>query len=110
MVSAQQPPWRELLFASCDKHYFSSAKAPEGMKAPLTVQQMMPEGGTLAYLIRLHGHQILALGGNNYIEGEIEGLEPDVVLVDAGPNQSRYKALELLPALRRTTQACSRWR
>ena len=45
------------------KHYFSSAKAPEGMKAPLTVRQMMPEGGTLAYLIRLHDHQILAFGG-----------------------------------------------
>ena len=69
------------------KHYFSSAKAPEGMKAPLTLQQMMPEGGTLAYLIRFQGHRILAFGGNNYIEREIEGLEPDVVLVGAGPSR-----------------------
>jgi L-ascorbate metabolism protein UlaG (beta-lactamase superfamily) len=66
------------------KRYFSSEKAPEGMKAPLTLQQMHPEGGTLAYLIRFHGHQILAFGGMNYIEREIEGLEPDVVLVGAG--------------------------
>jgi len=55
------------------KHYFSSEKAPEGMKAPLTLRQMHPEGSTLAFLIRFHGHQILAFGGMNYIEREIEG-------------------------------------
>jgi L-ascorbate metabolism protein UlaG (beta-lactamase superfamily) len=65
------------------KHYFSSATAPAGMKAPLTLGQMHPEGGTLAYFIRLDGHQILAFGGNNYIEREIEGLKPDAVLVGA---------------------------
>jgi len=69
------------------KHYFSSEKAPEGMKAPLTLRQMHPEGGTLAYLIRFHGHQILAFGGMNYIEREIEGLEPDVVLVGAAASR-----------------------
>ncbi len=69
------------------KHYFSSEKAPEGMKAPLTLRQMHPEGGTLAFLIRFHGHQILAFGGMNYIEREIEGLEPDVVLVGAAASR-----------------------
>ena len=54
------------------------------MKAPLTLEQIHPEGGTLAYLIRFHGHQILAFGGMNYIEREIAGLNPDVVLVGAG--------------------------
>ena len=34
------------------KRYFSSATAPAGMKAPLTLEQIHPEGGTLAYLIR----------------------------------------------------------
>ena len=58
-------------------------KAPEGMKAPLTLRQMHPEGGTLGYLIRFHSHQILVFGGMNYIEREIEGLQPDVVLVGA---------------------------
>jgi L-ascorbate metabolism protein UlaG (beta-lactamase superfamily) len=73
------------------KHYFSSEKAPEGMKAPLTLRQIHPEGGTLAYLIRFHGHQILAFGGMNYIEREIEGLEPDVVLVGAaGSRKENY--------------------
>ena len=66
------------------KHYFSSMTAPPGMKAPLTLEQIHPEGGTLAYLVRFHGHQILAFGGMNYIEREIEGLRPDVALVGAG--------------------------
>src|SRR5215472_4243446 len=65
------------------KHYFSSATAHEGMKAPLTFKQISPEGGTLAYLVRLHGHQILVFGGMNYIEREMQGLKPDVVLVGA---------------------------
>lgn len=69
------------------KHYFSSEIAPAGIKAPLTLQQMHPEGGTLAYLIRFHGHQILVFGGMNYIEREIEGLEPDVVLVGAASSR-----------------------
>lgn len=69
------------------KHYFSSATAPAGMKAPLTLEQIHPEGGTLAYLIRFPDHQILAFGGNNYIEREITGLEPDVVLMGAGASR-----------------------
>jgi L-ascorbate metabolism protein UlaG (beta-lactamase superfamily) len=69
------------------KHYFSSATAPPGMKAPLTLEQIHPEGGTLAYLIRFPEHQILVFGGMNYIEREIGGLEPDVVLVGAGASR-----------------------
>jgi L-ascorbate metabolism protein UlaG (beta-lactamase superfamily) len=69
------------------KHYFSSATAPAGMKAPLTLEQMHPEGGTLAYLVRLDGHQILAFGGMNYIERELAGLEPDVALVGAAASR-----------------------
>ena len=65
------------------KHYFSSSVASAGMKAPLTLEQIHPEGGTLAYLIRFDGHQILVFGGNNYIEREMAGLEPDVVLLGA---------------------------
>ena len=69
------------------KHYFSSETAPAGMKAPLTLLQMHPEGGTLAFLIRFQGHRILVFGGMNYIEREIEGLEPDVVLVGASASR-----------------------
>lgn len=69
------------------KHYFSSQSASPGMKAPLTLQQIHPEGGTLAYLIRIGAHEILAFGGMNYIERELDGLRPDVALV--GANASR---------------------
>jgi L-ascorbate metabolism protein UlaG (beta-lactamase superfamily) len=69
------------------KHYFSSASAPAGMKAPLTLEQIHPEGGTLAYLIRFHSHQILAFGGMNFIEREMVGLEPDVALIGAGASR-----------------------
>jgi L-ascorbate metabolism protein UlaG (beta-lactamase superfamily) len=69
------------------KHYFSSNTAPAGLKAPLTLEQIHPEGGTLAYLIRFRGHQILAFGGMNYIEREIVGLEPDVALIGAGASR-----------------------
>jgi CBS domain-containing protein len=57
------------------------------MKAPLTLEQIHPEGGTLAYLIRFQGHQILAFGGMNYIEREIVGLKPDVALIGAGASR-----------------------
>jgi L-ascorbate metabolism protein UlaG (beta-lactamase superfamily) len=70
------------------KHYFSSAVAPAGMKAPLTLEQIHPEGGTLAYLVRIGGHQILVFGGNNYIEREIAGLKPDVALIGAGSSRN----------------------
>jgi L-ascorbate metabolism protein UlaG (beta-lactamase superfamily) len=69
------------------KHYFSFAAAPAGMKVPLTLEQIHPEGGTLAYLLRFHDHQILAFGGMNYIEREIVGLEPDVALIGAGASR-----------------------
>src|SRR5215471_9049196 len=69
------------------KHYFSSVTAPAGLKAPLTLEQIHPEGGTLIYLIRFHGHQILAFGGMNYIERELTGLEPDVALIGAGASR-----------------------
>lgn len=84
------------------KHYFSSETAPTGMKAPLTLRQMHPEGGTLAYLVRFHGHQILAFGGMNYIEREMQGLKPDVVLV--GASGSRKEIYDYCGRLMRALQ------
>jgi L-ascorbate metabolism protein UlaG (beta-lactamase superfamily) len=65
------------------KHYFSSETAPPNLKAPLTLRQIHPEGGTLAYLVRIGGHRILVFGGMNYVERELVGLQPDVALVGA---------------------------
>jgi L-ascorbate metabolism protein UlaG (beta-lactamase superfamily) len=69
------------------KHYYSSAIAPAGMTAPLTLRQIHPEGGTLAYLIRLPNCQILAFGSMNYVEREIQGLKPDVLIAGAGTSR-----------------------
>ena len=81
------------------KHYFSSQAAPPGMKAPLTLQQLHPEGGTLAYLIRIGTHEILAFGGMNYLERELDGLRPDVALV--GANASRRENFDYCGRLMR---------
>jgi len=45
------------------------------------------EGGTLAYLIRIGGRQILVFGSMNFIEREVEGLRPDVALIGAMPER-----------------------
>jgi hypothetical protein len=41
------------------------------------------EGGTLAYLFRLAGYQILWFGSMNYIEREVQGLRPDAAVIAA---------------------------
>lgn len=66
-----------------DRHYFDSDTVPKTVKAPMRLGEFA-EGGTLAYLLRLGGHQILMFGSMNFIEREVEGLRPDVVLVAAG--------------------------
>jgi L-ascorbate metabolism protein UlaG (beta-lactamase superfamily) len=59
---------------------------PIDVKAPLHLNQFA-EGGTLAYLIRIGGRQILVFGSMNYIEREVEGLRPDVALIGAMPER-----------------------
>jgi L-ascorbate metabolism protein UlaG (beta-lactamase superfamily) len=62
------------------------ATMPAELKAPLHVGDFA-EGGTLAYLIRIGGREILAFGSMNYIEREVEGLRPDVALIGAMPER-----------------------
>lgn len=72
------------------KHYFNGSMAgdaPSGLKAPLKFGNFV-EGGSVAYLLRLAGHQVLIMGSMNYIEREMEGLRPDIALVGAN-NQRR---------------------
>jgi L-ascorbate metabolism protein UlaG (beta-lactamase superfamily) len=59
---------------------------PLDVAAPLHLNQFA-EGGTLAYLIRIGGRQILVFGSMNYIEREVEGLRPDVALIGAMPER-----------------------
>ncbi len=76
-----------------DKRYFNNGRgiagtAPRGLKAPLTRRDYQ-EGGSFAYLIRIGGHEVLAMGSMNYLEREMEGLRPDVALV--GANSQRLE-------------------
>lgn len=64
------------------KQYFQSAVVPRDVAAPPRLRDYV-EGGTLAYLVRLGGHRVLAFGSMNYIEREVAGLRPTVVLVAA---------------------------
>jgi len=59
---------------------------PRDLKAPIAVRDFV-EGGTLAYLVRIGGRQILAFGSMNFIEREIDGLRPDVALIGAMPER-----------------------
>jgi L-ascorbate metabolism protein UlaG (beta-lactamase superfamily) len=69
------------------KHYYDSRIAPRDIRLPLNLEGY-PEGGSLAYLIRIAGHEILTFGSMNYVEHELEGLRPDVVLVGWNKSQS----------------------
>jgi reactive intermediate/imine deaminase len=76
-----------------DKRYFGNGRgiagtAPRGLRAPLRRNEYQ-EGGSLAYLIRIGGHEVLAMGSMNFLEREMEGLRPDIALV--GANSQRLE-------------------
>ena len=60
---------------------------PPDAKPPFRLGDLLVEGGTLAYLIRVAGRQVLVFGSMNYIEREIDGLRPDVALIGAMPER-----------------------
>lgn len=70
---------------------------PADAKPPFRFAQLIVEGGTLAYLVRLGGQQVLVFGSMNYIEREVDGLRPDVALIGAMPErQEIYRYTERL--------------
>ncbi len=64
------------------KHFFDSRVIPRDFRGPRRMASDV-EGGTLAYLLRLAGRQILWFGSMNYIEREVAGLRPDVAMIAA---------------------------
>jgi L-ascorbate metabolism protein UlaG (beta-lactamase superfamily) len=60
---------------------------PSDAKAPFRFRELFVEGGTLAFLVRLSGQQVLVFGSMNYIQREVEGLRPDVALIGAMPER-----------------------
>jgi L-ascorbate metabolism protein UlaG (beta-lactamase superfamily) len=85
------------------KHYYNNTRgivgtAPRGLRAPLRRKDYV-EGGNLAYLLRIAGHEILIMGSMNYIEREMEGLRPDIALV--GANSQRLEVYDFTGRLMR---------
>jgi L-ascorbate metabolism protein UlaG (beta-lactamase superfamily) len=81
---------RSLHSALAGKCYFESGVIPRDVKFPLRMRDYL-EGGTFAYLIRIGGRKVLAFGSMNYIENEIKGIRPDIVLLAAArPRREIY--------------------
>ncbi len=79
-----------------DKHYFNSETYTEPPQAPLKLKDFI-EGGSLMFLVRFESHSVLTAGSMNFIEREVQGLDPDIIL--PGVNFSRleiYKYTERL--------------
>lgn len=68
------------LFDNC--RYFDGRRVPSDLQSPPKLKDFV-EGGTLAYLIRIGGHRIAVLCSMNYIEREMQGLDPTIALVPA---------------------------
>ena len=71
-----------------EKHYSDSRRYDRetDLEAPLRIEQFI-EGGSLMFLARFDHHDVLTMGSMNFVERELEGLHPDVLL--AGVNGSR---------------------
>jgi L-ascorbate metabolism protein UlaG (beta-lactamase superfamily) len=81
-----------------EKRYYDSRIISKDLKAPLKVKDYV-EGGSLVFLIRFKGHQIITFGSMNYIEKELEGLHPDIAIV--GANASRNEIYDYAGRLMR---------
>ena len=85
------------------KRYYNNTRgivgtAPRGLRAPLRRREYV-EGGNLAYLLRLGGHEILIMGSMNFVEREMEGLRPDIALI--GANSQRLEVRDFTGRLLR---------
>lgn len=60
--------------------YFDSRKVPGDIEGPPKLADYV-EGGTLAWMIRFGDRRIVVLCSMNYIEKEMQGLDPEIVLV-----------------------------
>ena len=71
-----------------EKHYFDSRRYDRTteLEAPLRINQFI-EGGSLMFLARFDRHDVLTMGSMNFVERELEGVKPDILL--AGVNGSR---------------------
>jgi L-ascorbate metabolism protein UlaG (beta-lactamase superfamily) len=67
---------------------------------PQVIRELV-EGGSLAYMVTVGGTAVLDLGSANYVRRELEGLRPDVVLLQPGGATVVDYVGELMEALGR---------
>ncbi len=82
-----------------DKHYIDSRTYTETPETPLKVSEFV-EGGSLMFLARFAKHNVLTMASMNFVERELVGQKPDILL--AGVNRSQlglYKYNERLLAV-----------
>ena len=82
-----------------NKHYIDNRTYIEVPKTPLKVSEFI-EGGSLMFLARFTNHNVLTMASMNFVESELLGQKPDVLL--AGVNRSQlglYKYNERLLAV-----------
>jgi len=83
-----------------EKHYFNSPVYTKPLTAPVKISDFT-EGRTLMFLIRLPHHVVLAAGSMNFIENEVQGLRPDIIMV--GANLSRLQIYNYTERLMKAT-------
>ena len=69
-----------------DKHYLDSREYKVPPETPLRVSDFI-EGRSLMFLARFKDHTVLTMGSMNFVERELFGIHPDILL--AGVNQSQ---------------------
>lgn len=83
-----------------DKKYYSSESIPASIKVPLRIKEYV-EGGSLMFYFRFKNHKVLTMGSMNFIENEVRGLKPDILL--AGSANSRKEIYNYTDRLVRLT-------
>ena len=83
-----------------DKQYFSSENIPKDIKVPLQIKEYV-EGGSLMFFFRFKDHKVLTMGSMNFIESEINGLKPDILI--AGSANSRKEIFKYTERLMKST-------
>ncbi|MBL8271734.1 MBL fold metallo-hydrolase [Steroidobacter sp.] len=78
------------------KTYFDSRRYTHAPAVPLNYSDFI-EGGSLMFLCRFAGTQIMTMGSMNFIEGELQGMKPDILLAGAGATRTEiYQYAERL--------------
>lgn len=83
-----------------DKQYFDSRTYTDPPQAPLRIMDFV-EGNSLMFMIRFSTHSVLTAGSMNFIEREVQGLNPDIIL--PGVNFSRLEIYKYTERLMKAT-------